>query len=379
MRPRLWKSLAVLAVFALAGAACSDEGSSTTPGSTDGASAGGECTSDITVGLALDIGGLGDNGFNDLAKKGLDEAIADGTICAENTELIESNSDGTNLDENVQSLADAGFDLIIGTGFAFTDDGKINELAPEYPDTMFGIIDGFATACGEAPEDCGLVNPASAIPNVLDLNFTEEQGSFLVGVAGALKAQELDCDNVGFLGGQTGFLIGKFEAGYRTGVAEIDPNISVQVEYIGDTTKAFYDATAGEALSNKMYDNGACIIYHAAGDSGNGMFKAAAAQDKLAIGVDSDQYLAVTADLAPFILTSMIKRVDTATLETIKSAADGTFEGGKVIVFDLKGGGISYSTSNTEQMSQDIIDQVEAYKQKLLDGEIVPPIDPTKV
>ncbi len=376
MRSRNWIGCAVV-VFALMGAACSDS-SSTTAG---GSSAGGvTCSSDIKVGLAIDVGGLGDNGFNDLAKAALDKSIADGVICLENTKVIESNSDGTNLDENVQSLADAGYNLIIGTGFAFTSDGKINEIAPDYPDTNFAIVDGYATACGESPQDCGLVNPASAIPNVVDLIFTEEQGSFLVGVAAALKAQELKCDNVGFLGGQTGFLIGKFEAGYRAGVAEIDPKMTVQVEYIGDTTKAFYDATAGEALSNKMYDNGACIIYHAAGDSGNGLFKAAAAaQGKLAIGVDADQYLTVTPDQAPFILTSMIKRVDTATYDTITAAADGTFEGGKAQVFDLKGDGISYSTSNTKEMTQDIIDQVEAYKKKILDGDIVPPTDPTKV
>jgi basic membrane protein A and related proteins len=378
MRPRLWKGLAGLAVFAMFGAACSNS-SSTDSGSGASGGSGGTCTSDIKVGLALDIGGLGDNGFNDLAKAGLDKAIADGIICEDNTELIEANSEGTNLDENVQSLVDAGFDLIIGTGYAFSSDGKINEIAPDYPDTKFAIVDGYATACGEKPEECGLVNPASAIPNVVDLTFTEEQGSFLVGVAAALKAQELNCDNVGFLGGQTGFLIGKFEAGYRAGVAEIDPHMTVQVEYIGDTTKAYYDATAGEALSNKMFDNGACIIYHAAGDSGNGLFKAAAAQDKLAIGADADQYLSVTPDQAPFIFTSMIKRVDTATYDTIKAAADGTFEGGKGIVFDLKSDGISYSTSNTKEMSQDIIDQVDAYKQKILDGDIVPPIDPTKV
>ncbi len=199
MRSRLWQCLAaLLAALALIGAACSDD-SSTTPGSSD-ASGGGACSSDITVGLALDVGGLGDNGFNDLAKAALDKAIADGVVCKENTKLIESNSEGTNLDENVQSLADAEYDLIVGTGFAFTADGKVNELAPDYPDTTFAIVDGYATACGEKPEDCGLVNPASAIPNVLDLAFTEEQGSYLVGVAGALKAQELKCDNLGFLG-----------------------------------------------------------------------------------------------------------------------------------------------------------------------------------
>jgi basic membrane protein A len=335
-------------------------------------STGGECTSDLRVGIALDVGGLGDNGFNDLAKVGLDKAIGERIICEENTQLIESNSEGTNLDENVQSLADAGFGLIIGTGYAFSDDGQVNAIAPDYPETNFAIVDGFAT-CGT---DCGLPNDADEIPNVLDLVFKEQEGSYLVGVAGALKAKELGCNTLGFLGGQTGSIIEKFEAGFVAGATEITPGINVLVEYIGDTTQAYFNQTAGEAISNSMYDDGACIIYHAAGDSGNGLFKAAAAQNKLAIGVDADQYKTVTPDQAPYILTSMIKRVDTATHDTIVAAANGTFEGGTAQLFDLASEGISYSTSNTELMTKDIIDTVNEYEQKILDGDIVPPEKP---
>jgi basic membrane protein A len=260
---------------------------------------------------------------------------------------------------------------VVGTGFAFTP--GINSIAPDYPDTDFAIVDGYAT-CGTA---CGLDNDAKAIPNVTDLTFQEEQGSFLVGVAAGLKAQELNCDNVGFLGGQTGPLIGKFQAGYEAGVAEVAPEVTVQVQYIGDTTKAFDDATAGEALSNKMYDNGACIIYHAAGDSGNGLFKAAAEQQKIAIGVDSDQHEVVAPDQAKWIMTSMIKRVDTAVYDTIVAVSDGTFKGGGQ-VFGLADDGVSYATSNPDLMSQDIVDQVESYKQKILDGTIEVPTEPAK-
>ena len=362
--PRWFRVLVLPALVLSTLAACSDDGSAP--------NAGAACESDITVGLALDVGGLNDNGFNDLAKAGLDKAVAEGVICEDNYQLIEANSEGTNLDENIQTLADAGFNLIIGTGYAFSDDGQVNAIAPEYPDVSFAIVDGFAT-CGT---ECGLPNDAASIPNVLDLTFKEQEGSYLVGVAAALKARELQCDTLGFLGGQTGPLIEKFEAGFAAGAQEITPEIDVLVEYIGDTTQAFFNQTAGEALSNGMYDDGACIIYHAAGDSGNGLFKAAAAQDRLAIGVDADQYRTVTPEQAPFIFTSMIKRVDTATLETIVAVADGTFEGGTAQVFDLAGEGVSYSTSNTELMTQEIIDTVEEYEQKILDGEIVPPEKP---
>jgi basic membrane protein A and related proteins len=367
-----WLSTLALPVVALALVASACSSDDNTAGGASGSTGGSEeCSSDIRVGVALDVGGLGDNGFNDLSKIGLDKAISDGVICESNTKFLEANSEGTNLDENTQSLAEDGYDLVIGTGFSFSP--GINSIAPDYPDTSFGIIDGYAT-CGT---DCGLDNDAKDIPNVTDLTFQEEQGSYLVGVAAALKAQEMNCDNVGFLGGQTGPLIGKFEAGFTAGVEEIDPNITVQVEYIGDTTKAFDDPTAGEALSNKMYDDGACIIYHAAGDSGNGLFKAAEEQQKIAIGVDSDQYKVVTPDQAKWIMTSMIKRVDTAVYDTITAVADGKFKGG-FQAFGLADEGISYATSNPDLMSQDIVDQVESYKQKILDGDIEVPTEPAK-
>jgi basic membrane protein A len=374
MRRRFLRFVVPLLVLGIVAAACG--GDEDTPaasgptGDTTG-STGSECSSDIRVGVALDVGGLGDNGFNDLSKMGLDKAISEGVICESNTKFLEANAQGTNLDENTQSLAGDGYDVVIGTGFAFTP--GINTIAPDFPDTSFGIIDGYAT-CGTA---CALDNEADAIPNVTDLGFQEEQGSYLVGVAAGLKATDLACDNVGFLGGSTGPLIEKFQAGYEAGVAEVAPDVTVQVEYIGDTNAAFDDPTAGEALSSKMYDNGACIIYHAAGDSGNGLFKAAAEAEKIAIGVDSDQHEIVSPDQAQWIMTSMIKRVDTAVYDVIVSVAEGTFAGGGQI-FGLADEGISYATSNPDLMGQDIVDQVEAFKQQILDGTIEVPTEPAK-
>ena len=369
--PKWFRTLALPVVaFALVASACgsgdTDAGSSTS--ASDGAA---ECSSDIRVGVALDVGGLGDNGFNDLSKIGLDKAISEGIICESNTKFLESNSEGTNLDENTESLAADDYDLVVGTGFAFSP--GINAIAADYPETSFGIIDGYAT-CGTA---CGLDNDADAIPNVSDLTFQEEQGSYLVGVAAAMKADEMGCDTIGFLGGQTGPLIAKFEAGFAAGAQEISPTITVLVEYIGDTTKAFDDIIGGETKADKLFDDGACIVYHAAGDAGNGLFKAAAEQQKIAIGVDSDQHEVVSADQAEWIMTSMIKRVDTAVYDAIAAAADGSFKGG-LQVFGLADEGISYATSNPDLMGQDIVDQVEEYRQRILDGDIKVPTEPGK-
>jgi len=318
----------------------------------------------ISVGVAFDIGGLGDKSFNDAAKRGFDQAVDAGLV--REAACIEPNESGSNRDENLIALADDGFDLVFGIGFAFSP--AVNENAANYADQQIAVIDGYATC---PPDVCSDI-PNPAPPNVTDLTFKEEEGSFLVGVSAALQAQKESCDTVGFLGGQIGFLIGKFEAGYTQGVQAIDPNLNVLVEYIGDSTAAFNDAAAGEQLSTKMYDAGACIIYHASGASGAGLFTASVKADKLTIGVDSDQYLLVSAEQQPLVMTSMLKRVDTAVYDAIDLANSDALEGGGADVFGLAEDGISYSTSNEELMTQDIIDVVEEYKAQILDGSLTP-------
>jgi basic membrane protein A len=309
---------------------------------------------------------LGDKSFNDAANAGLQQAIADGLVCEDNVVTNEANSTGSDRDQNIQALADAGFNLVIGVGFAFSP--GINTIAPDYPDVNFMIVDGFAT-CGTA---CGLANDADAIPNVADYTFKEHEGSFLVGAAAALKCE---CDTIGFLGGQQGTgLIEKFEAGYEAGAAAVNPNISILVEYIGDDTTAFNDPVRGEALSTSMYDDGAEIIYHAAGASGAGLFNAAVAADKLAIGVDSDQYLTAAPEQQPLILTSMLKRVDVAVYNSIQAVGDGSFGGS--VVFGMAEDGLDYSQANTEQLTTDIVEQLDEFKGQIIDGTIVVPDAP---
>jgi basic membrane protein A len=361
--PKWLRTLVVpLAVLALVAAACGDDAEPA-----DGASAAPECDPDLSVGIAYDIGGIGDKSFNDAANAGLQAAIDEGFVCEENTDSLEPDATGSNRDDNVIALADAGHNLVIAVGFAFSP--GINSNAANYPRTQFAIIDGYAT-CGTA---CGLTN--DGLTNVTDLTFKEQEGSFLVGAAAAIEAGKLSCDTLGFLGGQTGPLIEKFQAGYEAGVATIDPDIEVLVQYIGDDTTAFNDAVKGEALSTGMYDDGACIIYHAAGASGAGLFTAAVTSDKLAIGVDSDQYLLVSAEQQPHIMTSMLKRVDTAVHDAIEKAGGGTLEVGAQ-VFGLAEDGVDYSLSNTELMTEDITSVLDDLKQKIIEGKVIVPSEP---
>ena len=366
MRKRLLRFAVPLVLIGLVGAACGNNddnaGATGTTGST-----GTTCNQDLTVGVAYDVGGIGDKSFNDAANAGVQKAIADGLVCEDNVNTNEANATGSDRTQNVQALADAGFDIVVGVGFAFSPD--INTIAPDFPDTDFMIVDGYAT-CGTA---CGLDN--DDLPNVADFTFKEQEGSFLVGAAAAIKCQ---CDTIGFLGGQTGPLIQKFEAGYTAGAKTVNPDMNVLVEYIGDDVGAFNDPVKGEALSTKMYDDGAEIVYHASGASGAGLFNAAVKANKLAIGVDSDQYLTASPEQQPLIFTSMLKRVDTAVYNSIQQVGDGSFVAGPQ-VFGLAEKGLDYSKSNTAEMTQDIIDQLEAFRQQIISGDIVVPEDPTKV
>lgn len=366
---RSWraKTLILIAILSVVAAACGgDEGGGETGGTggTGGTGAPAECSPEIRVGMAFDIGGLGDKSFNDAADAGLQQAIADGLVCVENVVTNEANSTGSDRDQNVLALADAGFDLVIGVGFAFSE--GINTIAPDYPQTSFMIIDGYATC---PLEFCPfLTNDPATLPNLADYTFKEHEGSFLVGAAAALKC---GCDTIGFLGGQTGPLIQKFEAGYVAGAQAINPSISVLVEYIGDDTTAFNDPVRGEALSTSMYDAGAEIVYHASGASGAGLFNAAVDAGKLAIGVDSDQYLTASPEQQPLILTSMLKRVDTAVYNAIEARERGTFGGN--LIFGMAEDGLDYSQSNPEQLTADIVLRLEQFKAQIIDGTITVP------
>jgi basic membrane protein A and related proteins len=354
-----------LLLMGLVAAACSNnDDNSGASGATAGASGatGVKCNEDIKVGLALDVGGLGDQSFNDAANAGLQQAIADGLVCEANVKLVPSNAAGSNLDSNVQALASAGYDYVEGVGFSFSP--GVAKIDADFTGTDFAVVDGYTQFV-----------KGGVAPNVLDLNFSANESSYLVGIAAAMQAQKDGSDTVGFLGGQTGPLIGSFEAGYEAGVASVDPSIKVLVEYIGDSTQAFINPTAGKALSEKMYTGGADVIYHAAGLSGAGLFQAAAEKSKYAIGVDSDQYLTASADEQKWIITSALKRVDTATYDTIKAVGDGTFKSGTQL-FNLANDGVGFATSNPTLLTADMVDAMEAAQQKIIDGTVTVPTEP---
>ncbi|MDQ3166571.1 MAG: BMP family ABC transporter substrate-binding protein, partial [Actinomycetota bacterium] len=290
-----------IAVAALVLAACaSTDDSTTSAGSTETAS-GDICETASgdgpKVGLAYDVGGRGDQSFNDSAYAGLEQVVTDlGGSCTEAE--AQNGEDEAAREERLRQLAEADHTIIVAVGFIYGE--SVYTVAPEYPEVNFGIIDG------APPEGVDL------LPNVANIGFAANQGSFLVGAAAALSTQ---ADNIGFVGGLNIPLIQDFEMGFMAGIDEINPDIEYQSEYLSqdDAAAGFENPTGGETAATGMYDNGADIVFHAAGKSGLGVFDAAvAAGDGMwAIGVDSDQYLTASAEQQPHILTSMLKRVDT--------------------------------------------------------------------
>jgi basic membrane protein A len=342
------KFVAVAATAALALAACGGTSSGGSTGATSSAA-----KAKIKVGLAYDIGGRGDKSFNDSAAAGLDKAKSELGVEIKELSATQGETDA-DKEQRLRLLAQGGYNPVIAVGFLYGTSMK--KVAAEFPKTQFGIIDS-------------VVDGAT---NVTGLTFAEHEGSFLVGAAAALKSKT---GNVGYIGGCLIPLLQKFEAGFTAGAKAVNPAIKVQVKYLSNPPdcKGFNDPAAGTETANGQYDGGADVIFAAAGGSGTGVFQAAKAKGKLAIGVDSDQYTSAAADLQPVIMTSMLKRVDVAVFDFTKSFVDGAPLTG-VQAFNLKKDGVGYATSGGKV--DDIKTKLDDYKQQIIDGKITVPEKP---
>jgi basic membrane protein A len=299
------------------------------------------------VGIVFDVGGRGDKSFNDGAWKGGERASRE---LGASVRFVEP-GDGSDREAGLRLLAAEHMDLVIGVGFIFSDD--LQALATEYPDVKFAGVD-----MALRTDDAGYVLPLP--PNLAALKFREEEGSFLVGALAALVGHS---KKLGFVGGMDIPLIHKFEQGYRQGVARVCADCEVIAEYAGATPEAFRNPGKGKELALAQYQAGVNVIFHASGSTGLGVFEAARATGKLAIGVDADQY----GEAPGYVLTSMTKGVDAAVFNAAKRVRDGSFEGG-VYSFGLAEDGVGYvydannraliddaSRARVEELREDII------------------------
>lgn len=292
------------------------------------------------VGMVTDVGGLGDQSFNDAAYAGLKMLEKD--FGAEIT-VIESTM-MTDYVVNLSSLAEQGFDMVWAIGFLMQD--ALTEVAELYPDTNFGIIDSVVPA-----------------PNVASVTFKEHEGSYLVGLFAAMQSKT---NKIGFIGGMDLTLIHKFEMGFIAGVKAYNPEAEVVIGYTG----VFDDPNKGKELALTQFSQGVDVIYHASGACGIGVIKAAEEKGPgyYAIGVDSPQ-----AHLAPEnVLTSMLKRVDVGVYSQTKNLIIGNWTPGHVEL-GLAEKGVGYSEQAKKMFDQDAIKIVDGYALQIIAGEIEVP------
>ncbi|MDE2483209.1 MAG: BMP family ABC transporter substrate-binding protein [bacterium] len=301
----------------------------------------GPAPGQLTLGMVTDVGGLGDRSFNDSAYRGLQMAHA---RIGAYVQVLQSRS-AADYQPNLTALTNLHFDMVYAIGFLMGLD--LDQVAKQHPQQRYAIVDAVI-------DD----------PNVVSITFREQDGSFL---AGALAAMVSKTHHIAFLGGQDIPLIEKFEAGYTAGAREVDPNIKVDVKYAG----SFEDVAAGKELSNLLFNDGADIIYTAAGKVGLGAIDAVKSRDgDYIIGVDSDQDA-----LAPGrVLTSMVKKVDVAVFDVARSLQEGKPMHGHV-EFGLKDGAIGLTDFRYTKsaIGEANLARLKAIQAAIVSGKIVPP------
>jgi len=301
----------------------------------------GASAAEFQPAVIFDMGGKFDGSFNEAAYNGAERFREEFGIDYLEFEITNESQ----RDQALGRMASRGADIIVAVGFAFAT--PLESVAAENPDTKFTIIDSVVEA-----------------PNVQSIVFKEHEGSFLVGMAAAIASEG---EPVGFVGGMDIPLIRNFLVGYEQGVAHVDPETEVLVNFTGDTAAAWNDPAKGAELAISQFDRGAAVVYHAAGGTGMGVLQAAADRGKLGIGVDSNQN-----GLFPgHVLTSMLKRVDVAVYESFKQAMEGTWEPGtRTLGLAEEGVDWALDENNAALVSEDMKTEVEAAKAQIIDGEL---------
>ena len=311
---------------------------------------------DYSAALVTDLGGIDDKSFNQSAWEGLQEWGKDngkekGTG---GFNYYQSNSD-SDFSPNLNTAINDGFSTIFGIGFKLQP--AVEEIAGSNQDTQFVIIDSVI----------------EGKDNVTSVVFKDNEAAYLAGIA---AAQTTKTKKVGFVGGQEGEVIGRFEAGFKAGVESVDPEIKIDSQYAG----SFGDAAKGKSIAAAMYKSGVDVIFHASGDTGNGVFaeakdimKTKPADKVWVIGVDRDQEAEGEYDGGNVTLTSTLKGVGTAVNDLATKSQNGEFPGGETIVYGLKDGGVDLTKG---QLEADVQKSVDEAKEKVVSGEVEVPEKP---
>jgi basic membrane protein A len=329
---------ALLASLVLALAACGGDDDNAA-----GTTTGGSGPEALKVALNTDAGQLNDRGFNQLAYEGLKRAEKELGI---EGRVVESRT-ASDYVPNMTTLARQGYELIIGVGFAQGD--AIATAAKAFPDKKFVIID---------VDQSGLKGKPANVDGML---FREEQVGYLAGYLAALEAKRMPGPQViGSVGGYKEPPVDRFIAGYQAGAKAAAPGIETLNGYSSD----WDDQAKCKELALNQIQAGAKVVFQIAGGCGLGALDAARERGVWGIGVDADQSF-----LGPFILTSALKKVDEGVFRTIKSVQDGTWQGGRNLVFGLAQDGVGLGKIS-KRVPQEDLDDLDVVREKIADGEI---------
>ncbi|HWG56242.1 MAG TPA: BMP family ABC transporter substrate-binding protein [Gaiellaceae bacterium] len=333
---------ALLCALVVTAAACGGGDDAAAPATTGGG-ATTQAEEPLRVGLITDQGQLDDDGFNELAYRGLQRAEQELGI---EGRVVESASAAAYI-PNMSSLARQGYDLIIGVGFAQGD--AVGKVAQRFPDTKFAIID----------VDHAFVPGKPA--NVQGLLFREEEVGYLVGYLAALQEKRREgADRISAVGGFKEPPVDRFIAGYKAGAEAAVPGIDVSWSYSQD----WDDQAKCKELALNQIGDGSGVVFQVAGGCGLGALDAARERDVWGIGVDADQ-----SGLGPHILTSAQKGVDAAVFLAIQQVLDGEWKGGGNTTFGLTEEGVGLGTVSDEVPEEDV-EQVEQVADRIRGGEI---------
>ena len=328
-------SLALLGVVVLLVAGCGGGGKSSSSTGTQGGNK-------IKVGLVTDIGGLNDRGFNHLSYVGLLRAQNDFGI----QQRVYQAKSTQEYVPNLSTFARQNYDLTIGVGF--TEATAIDTAAHNFPNSRFAIVDVDQTQEPHKP------------PNLLGLLFREQETGYLVGYLAGLEEKRMPGkDVIGSVGGQKQPPVDRFIAGYQAGAKAADPGITLLNGYSED----FQDQAKCKQVALNQIEQGASVIFQVAGGCGLGALDAAKEKHVWGIGVDADQSF-----LGPHILTSAVKRVDTAVYLAIKRVVDGKFKGGN-IVFGLRQNGVGIGKISPK-VPQAEVAKVNRIRAEIISGKI---------
>jgi basic membrane protein A len=320
--------------------------------------AASEAAAGITVRLLTDATGIDDKSYNAAAWRGILEFYGDTWDNPKQRgkayEFITAQTQDLYI-PNLRQATDEGYDLIVATGFTW--DEALSRVAADNPKQKYIIVD---------------VDWLQG-SNIMQAIYAEHEGSYLVGVAAALKAIEDGISNprFGFIGGVPGATITKFEVGYVQGILSVIPNAQIVDYYVN----SWGEPALAKTQAKNWYDSGVYVIYSAAGGSGNGTIAQAkeyraSGKNVWAIGVDSDQHEEGVYNEAgdSAVLTSMLKKVESSLIYALDAVKNNTFKG-EIITFDLKADGVGYSAANSA-MSSNIKNRLETVKQQIINGEI---------